>query len=29
LEDTYLGRYGDNWVMEDAENGFSPPGDTS
>jgi hypothetical protein len=28
LTSTFLGRCGDNWVTEDTEIGFSPPGDT-
>jgi hypothetical protein len=25
----YIGRYGDNWITEDGEIGFPPPGDTN
>jgi hypothetical protein len=28
MASTYLSRRGDNWVTEDAEIGFAPPGDT-
>jgi hypothetical protein len=25
----YLSKYGDNWITEDVEIGFPPPGDAS